>query len=103
MQDILAEIIKVEKEIQKRLEAEEEKARQWVEQVKMEMEEKVSKAEERFKELLESKVEEAKTDAHVKASEILKDVNSKAERIENLSDEILKTLVINHISRVLPE
>jgi vacuolar-type H+-ATPase subunit H len=102
MQDILAEVIKVEKEIQARLEAEGEKARQWVEQVKREMEEKALRAEEGFRELLENRIQEARAEADRKASEILNDANSKAEKIENLSDETLKSLITRHISRVLP-
>jgi len=103
MQDILAEVIRVEKEIQKRLEAESKKANQQVEQVRRELEEKVLRAEEGTSELLKNRIQEATAEAHKKASEILNDANSMAEKIESLSDETLKTLLRRHISRVLPE
>jgi len=102
MQDILAEVIRVEKEIHGRLEAEREKTKQWVEQVRREMDEKLLLTEKGLKETLEQTIQKVREDAMREASKILNDANSEVEKIKNFSDKTLKTLLIKHISRVLP-
>jgi vacuolar-type H+-ATPase subunit H len=100
--DILSEVIKVEKEIKARLEAEEQKAEGWLEQVRKDTEEGVSEARVRLQELLEKTVSEAEADAHGRAFKMLEDAALRAERMRELGDETLRALVKRHIPRILP-
>mgnify|MGYP001573073268 FL=1 len=100
--DILSKIVEVEKEIQERLEIEKNKAHEWLEKVKKDAEKELITAEKELNESLNQELQDAKQHAEKKASEILLDAQTKAERLEKLSDEILKTVILKHIIRILP-
>ncbi len=100
--DILSKIVEVEKEIQERLEIEKNKAHEWLEKVKKDAEKELITVEKELNESLNQELQDAKQHAEKKASEILLDAQTKAERLEKLSDEILKTVILKHIIRILP-
>lgn len=100
--DILSKVIGVEKEIQDRLMLEKEKSLEWLEKVKKEAEEAVSREEERLKGSFESAKMNLGTDAEKKAAEMLKKANAEAERISGISDETLGRILMRRVAFILP-
>ncbi len=100
--DILSEVIEVEKEIQKCLEVEKEKSRDWLEKVKKESEAELAREEKNIKESLNKSIEVAKKEAELKAAEIVKQTEARAERLAKLNDQTLVDIVGEQITRILP-
>jgi vacuolar-type H+-ATPase subunit H len=100
--DILSEVIEVEKEIQKCLEVEKEKSRDWLEKVKKESELELAREEKNIKESLNKSIEVAKKEAELKAAEIVKQTEARAERLAKLNDQTLVDIVGEQITRILP-
>ncbi len=100
--DILSEVIEVEKEIQKCLEAEKVKSRDWLEKVKQESAEELVREEKNIKESLNKSIEVAKKKAELKAVEIVKQTEARAERLTKLNDKTLVGIVEKQIIRILP-
>ena len=100
--DILSEVIEVEKEIQKCLEVEKAKSHDWLEKVKKESEEELVREERNIKESLNKSIEVAKKEAELKAAEIVKQTEARAERLATLNDGTLEGIVGKQIIRILP-
>lgn len=100
--DVLAKVVAVEKDIQKKLELEEIKCREWLERITSETEEKVLQEEIELKESVKESVHTAEIRADNRAAEIVRDAHEKAELLGNLSDETLKRIVLRHITKILP-
>jgi len=100
--DILSEVIEVEKEIQKCLEAEKATSRDWLEKVKKESGDELVREEKILKESLNKSIEAAKKEAELKAAEIVKQTEARAERLAKLNDETLVGIVGKQITRILP-
>ena len=100
--DILSEVIDVEKEIQKGLEVEKEKSHDWLEKVKKETEEELVREEKNIKESLNKSIEVAKKEAELKAVEIVKQTEARAQRLAKLNDQALVDIVGKQITRILP-
>jgi hypothetical protein len=101
--DILASVIEVESEIKRRLASERQKAGEWLEKVKTEIEEETAREEAGLKEDFHKKIEAEKRDAEERAFKILQNAKSRAEKLENLHDEILRGIISKYIIRILPE
>lgn len=100
--DILSEVIEVEKEIQKCLEVEKAKSHDWLEKVKKESEEELVREERTIKESLNKSIEFAKKEAELKAAEIVKQTEARAERLSKLNNDTLVGIVGKQIIRILP-
>ncbi|HXX58000.1 MAG TPA: hypothetical protein VEI96_08380 [Thermodesulfovibrionales bacterium] len=100
--DVLSLVVAAEKEIQKNLEIERKKSREWVEQVKREAEEKVAAEEIRHKEALIRAVRDAKEEAGKKAAGILDEAVARAEMMKGLDHGFLAGVTMRHIMRILP-
>lgn len=100
--DILSEVIEVEKEIQKCLEVEKEKSRDWLEKVKKESELELAREEKNIQESLNKSIEVVKKEAELKAAEIVKQTEARAERLAKLNDQTLVDIVGEQITRILP-
>ena len=100
--DILSEVIEVEKEIQKCLEVEKAKSNEWLEKVKKESEDELVREEKKIKESLNKSIEVAKKEAELKATEIVKQTEARAERLAKLNDQTLVDIVGKQITRILP-
>ena len=100
--DILSKVIEVEKEIQERLREEKEKAHEWLEGVKKEIERDVSLQEEQLRESYTRGREDAKAEAEREAEKIVKDAASLAERYRRIIDETLEEIVKRHVLKILP-
>lgn len=100
--DILSKVIEVEKEIQERLREEKEKAHEWLEGVKTEIERDTSLQEEQLRESYIRGKEDAKAEAEREAERIVKDAATLAERYRQISDETLEKIVEKHVVKILP-
>ncbi|HYA31479.1 MAG TPA: hypothetical protein VED67_01885 [Thermodesulfovibrionales bacterium] len=100
--DILSKVIAVEKEIQDKLMLEKERSLEWLEKVKREAEEAVSREEERLKGSFESAKMNSGTDAEKKATQMLKKADAEAERISGISDETVGRILMRHVAFLLP-
>ncbi len=100
--DILREVVAVEKEIQQRIEVEKRLAYERIEQAKKEAEKEISQEEERLRRSWTTVLEEARAGAEIQAAGILEKAAAEAEFLKCLNDEILGEIIINHIIRILP-
>ncbi len=100
--DILSKVVEVEKEVQQRIGIEKKMSQEWLENVKKDAEEKILRGKKELEESLNASIREAKLNAETKAVAIIKDADDKAERLKGLDDNILKKVILKHISRILP-
>ena len=100
--DILSKVIEVEKEIQERLRDEKNKAHEWLEAAKKEIERDISLQEEQLRESYTKDREEAKAEAEREAARIVQDASTLAERYRRISDETLEKIVKRHMLKILP-
>jgi len=100
--DILSEVIEVEKDIQKTLEDEKVKARAWLEQVKKESADELAHEEINIKASLDKAIEDAKKAAELKAAEIVRQTQIKAECFAKLTDDTLRGVIVKQLNRLLP-
>lgn len=100
--DILSKVIEVEKEIQERLREEKNKAHEWLEGVRKEIERDVSLQEEQLRDSYIKGKEDAKAEAEREAARIVEDAAALAERYRRISDEALEKIVMRHVLKILP-
>lgn len=100
--DILADIFEVEKEIRERLEAERQKGAVWLAEVKRDLEEGVSREDERLQGALTNAVAAARAEAEKKAAALLEEAEARAEQLGRLDDESLMVIIERHIATLLP-
>jgi vacuolar-type H+-ATPase subunit H len=100
--DILSEVIEVEKEIQKCLELEKTKAREWLEKVQTESADEFTRSEREFQEAFDRALADAEKEAMVKAAEIVREAEAQAERLRTLGNGTLQGIVEKQIRRILP-
>lgn len=100
--DLLSEVVQVEKEIQKNLDLEKVKSWEWLENARKEIEEEFTRTEQQSTALLQRSTEEAKHKAGLKAAEVVQQASLKATRLETTNNEVLSQVLEKHIGRVLP-
>ena len=100
--DILSKVIEVEKEIQERLREEKNKAHEWLEGVREEIEKGLSLQEEQLRESYTRGKEGAKAEAEREAARIVQDAAILAERYRRISDAALEKIVKRHVVKILP-
>lgn len=100
--NILSEVIEVEREIQKCLEVEQTKARDWLEKVKKECAEELLKEESRIKDSLAREEERARKEAEEGTASSVKDAVALVEQRDHLDRAVLQTIVDKHIRTILP-
>ncbi len=100
--DILSQVVEVEKEVQQRIEIEKKMSQEWLENAKKEAEEKVLIEEKELKKNVNDSISTARLNAEKKAEAIISDANIEAGRLEKLDDDILKNIIIKHIIKILP-
>ena len=99
---ILSEVIEVEREIQKCLELEQTKARDWLEKVKKECAEEVLQEEARVKNLVAAAEDRARKEAEESAAARVRDAAVLIEQIDHLDRTLLQTVVKKHVRTILP-
>jgi vacuolar-type H+-ATPase subunit H len=100
--DVLSQVIEAEKEIQKCLESEKVKVRDWIEAVKKESEAVYLAEEQKIKESLDHSLAESARQAETKAGEIADAAGKSAERLGHLHPEILQRIVEKRLAKILP-
>jgi hypothetical protein len=100
--NILRDIIDVEKEIQQSLEREKMKTREWLDVRKKEIESDSVLQEQNIRQSYQQSRENAEREASKIASELFEQSKLQTERLAHLENDVLSTIVTNHISKILP-
>ena len=99
---VINEVIAVEKELQAHLDAEKLKCEQRVEKAKRESEEKIVLEEAALKESSLIAARDARIEAEAVAAHIMEEASARATRIERIGDELLSRIIARHIIKILP-
>lgn len=99
---MLSEVIEAEKEIQKCLELEKIKVREWLETVKKESEEQFSREENKIRNLHAESLEEAARAAEAEALRTVSRAAALSERLRQLPAGTLSRFVEEKILKILP-
>src|SRR5574337_265278 len=97
--DVLSQVIEAEKEIQKCIEAEKLKAREWLDEVRKECEETFLLEEKKMRESVEQALDRASGQAEAEAAGILSRAASAAERLGQLKKENVTAIVQRYIAK----
>jgi vacuolar-type H+-ATPase subunit H len=100
--NILREIIGVEKEIQQSIEQAKEMSCAWLENRKKEIDERLTKEEEEMAASFERLRQKAATEARSRADDVIKQAELQADRIVRFKNETLARIVADHIHTILP-
>jgi len=100
--EILGAVVEVEKEIAHAIESENKKSQDWLDQLRKETGHAVIKEKKLLQYSLNRNITEAKKLSEEKASQLVADAEATAERLENISDDILKKIIRKYIIRILP-
>jgi hypothetical protein len=101
-EEILGAVVEVEKEIAHAIESEKKKSQEWLEKLRKETGHAVIKEKKLLQYSLNRYITKAKTLSEEKASQLVADSEATAERLEKISDEILKKIIRKYIIRILP-
>lgn len=101
--DILTEVIEVEKEIQRCLEEEKRKSREWVHSVRSELEEDISRERAEMRSLSEERLREACTQARTEAESVVKSEKERASLLALVPDSTLREIAVRHLHLILPK
>jgi len=99
--DILGEVIRVEKELQASLEGEKIKARERLEVAQRVSENEILKEREKLQELYREQILKANQEAEAAAASVLEKAAADTLRIEQLTDEALRRIVMRQIRAIL--
>lgn len=102
-EDILTEIIKVEKEIRERIDSEKRRSKEKIEKVKRDLEDEIHVEEKGLKESTTRAMEDARIRAEDEAQKIIGKAITETQKLESLSDEEIKRIITRYIIRILPE
>ena len=100
--NILRDIIGVEKEIQQSIEQAKDMARAWLETRKKEMDERLAKEEQEIVASFQLSREKLAREAVSGAEDLVKRAELQADRIVQLKNETLEQIVADHLHMILP-
>lgn len=100
--DLLRDVIEVEKEIQRSLEQAKDASHQWLEAQKREIAEETGRQEKQITESFNQAQELARKNAENKASDVVTKAEQLADRIAHIENDTLSKIVANHIHKILP-
>ena len=100
--NILREIIDVEKEIQQSLDQAKISTREWLDSRKKEIEDDTASQEKEIALSFQQAREKAAQDAEKKASELLEEAKKRTDRITHIENVILARIVTSQIKKILP-
>lgn len=100
--DILREIIDVEKEVQQSLDQARERTRLWLEARKQELDEDLAREEKEMTAAFQQSRERITREAADKAADLVKRAELQAAQIMRLNDGTLAAIAANHIHKILP-
>ena len=100
--NILSEVIEVEREIQKCLELEQAKARDWLGKVKKTCSDEVLEEEARIRDALAAAEDQARKEAEESTASSLRDAATLVEKRDHLDRAMLQAIADKHIRTILP-
>ena len=100
--DLLRDVIAVEKEIQQNIERTQQDARIWLESREKELEVRCTREERAILESLLADEEQAKEDAARRTSELIKTAEEQAGRLAEITDEALDLVAAIRMRSILP-
>jgi vacuolar-type H+-ATPase subunit H len=100
--DILHDVIAVETEIQRNIEIEKERTKEWIEKVKRDAEDEIVREEDSLKKSGDQALKEAMADAERKAAEIIEKAVARAEILKRFDSESLREIIMDRIIQILP-
>jgi broad specificity phosphatase PhoE len=100
--NILREIIDVEKEIQLSVDKAKVSVGEWLDARKKEIEQEAAKEEKDILASFQKAREKTILDAANRASELVSEAEKQADRIKHLKSQTLSGIVVNHIHKILP-
>jgi len=100
--NILREIIDVEKDIQQSLDQAKLKTREWLDARKKEIESDAAMQETNIMQSYHHDLENSLQEAAKTAAELFEQSRQQADRLAHLGNDVLVKIVSNHISKVLP-
>jgi vacuolar-type H+-ATPase subunit H len=100
--DILGKVVHVETEIQKMIETEKNMARERIEEARKKAEEGLVHEENRLNHSLDITIRDAQLSFKKEASEMVEKARADAERIDGLSDDQLRRIILKHLHIILP-
>ncbi len=100
--NILREIIDVEKEIQQSLDQAKIASREWLDARKKEIEQDLVGQEKEIALSFQQARDDAARDAEKKASELVEQAKKRTDRISHTENDILARIVTSQISKILP-
>jgi len=101
--DILRDIIDVEKEIQQSLDETKLKTNEWLDARKKEIERDAALEEQKILQSYQKAHENAEQKAAMTAAELFEQSKQQTEKIANLENDILVKIVTTRIPKILPE
>jgi len=100
--DILSEVIEVEKELQRCLELERGKARERLEKIRIEAEQELASSEQEIQKSLRTSYEKTLEEARSKAASMVHDAEAKADQLAKLEDGRLINSIMKQLNGILP-
>jgi cell division septum initiation protein DivIVA len=101
-EDLLSEVVEVERELADNLETEDIRAREMIDNLRRSSELQISKEQKRLEETLNQALADSVKRAEKRAADILAKADATASRLERTSDEVLTGTIRKHIARILP-
>ncbi len=101
-EDLLSEVVEVERELTRNLETEDINAKEMLDNLRRASELEISEEEKQLQEALDQAITASIIRAERRASDILEKVDATASRLEKISNEVLKVIIRRHITRILP-
>ncbi len=101
--NILSDVIALEKTIQARIAAETSDAEKWVAAAKEQIRKDLALRQEGLRGEARQSVQKAKEEAEAKASELIRRAEEEAGLLLGVSDERLKEMILERLSLIIPE
>jgi vacuolar-type H+-ATPase subunit H len=100
--NLLREIIDVEKEIQQSVDQTKASTSAWLDAKKKEIEQETAREEKDILALFQQARENTIRDAAKRASDLVTEAEKQADRIKHLNSQTLSGIAMNHIHKILP-
>ena len=100
---ILNEVIAAEKDVQRCIEQEEERLRNWLDQVKRESADAVDREERNDGSARQEALARARQDAEQRAQDVKDEAAARAARMEKVDDALLTGIILKRLPRILLE
>lgn len=101
-EDLLSEVVEVEKEVARNLETAKIEAQEMLDNLRQASAQEISEEEKRLQEALNQAIISSDLSAEKKAADILRKADTTASRLEKTGDEALKGIIRKYIPGILP-